>query len=498
MERNGKANQSIVYIRGSWVILEAERSLVYRICNTFSYTHLSYDYASGKHFTDRVGCYKIVEDEQSASTKLVLRRGFLKRLLDSLNNMGIRYELMPEPCRAAFTDLDLEYLNFLKLRPEQIDCLEKILLADGGVVEAPPGFGKSFLFPVLCRIYSNAKIDIVTHRRDVALQIYDYLNGHDVFPGIVTAGRKKHGRVTVYTVGSLGHSSFNADLVLADECHELVTPSSLKFLLQYDNARMFGFTATAKTRYDNAWFRLEELFGPVVYKLGYTELVRTGSVVPIVAKWVPVLTGPKLSKFDNLYLIRKIGIWNNIDRNKIIAQEAKLYHEAGNQVLIITKTLEHALQLSKLLPDFALCCSGISKQRAAQLSKRGLDVSKALEASKQRELLTLQFRNKQITAAIATEVWTTGVSFDDLEVLIRADADVSRTAAVQVPGRVCRLGKSIKKDFGLVVNFADCFSDRLYARSKSLFAFYKQLGWIQCDQDMNPVTKFPYTLTKIS
>lgn len=487
-----------VHVVGSWVVMRtSDVQQINKLKNNFSYTHIDYDYLNATRCPRQIDCYKIGNNGSGLYT-LTIRRGFLPRLVACLKRNGIEYDYFPDGEEDDVFTIDVDYLESMVLRPEQIDCLEAILSSQGGVIDAPTGFGKSFLFPILVKLYKTAKIDIVTKRKDVAIQIYRNLLDNNIPAGLVTSGIKRSkNRVTVYTSGSLGHSDYSANIVLLDECHELVTAAPLQYLLKYNKAIMFGFTASSNTRYDNAWFRLEELCGPIIYRLDYMKLQQRGSVVPIIIQWIPVYRGFVCSGTANLMFRRRFGVWRNEYRNRLIAETARKYHDDGNQVLIITKTLEHALYLKQHLPDFVICCSGVNDRQREKFSRAGLPVEEAVIAAKDRIGLAEKFRARQIMGAIATEVWTTGVSFDDLEVLIRADADISKTAAIQVPGRVCRLGKKVKKEAGLVVNFADCFDPVLYRRSVALYKFYKKMGWTQCDAELQSVSNFPYSQMRI-
>ena len=94
---------------------------------------------------------------------------------------------------------------------------------------------------------------------------------------------------------------------------------------------------------------------------------------------------------------------------------------------------------------------------------------------------------REIMGAIATGVWSVGVSFNDLEVLIRAEGSGSRTAATQVPGRVCRISSQIKKPYGLVIDFADNFEPVLAKRSAERFREYAKHQWLQMDPEGNVI-----------
>jgi hypothetical protein len=81
--------------------------------------------------------------------------------------------------------------------------------------------------------------------------------------------------------------------------------------------------------------------------------------------------------------------------------------------------------------------------------------------------------------AIATPVWATGVSFDGLQVLVRADGGGSETNNHQWPGRVARIDPQTNKSYGILVDFIDRFDRWAYGRSLLRRKTYKKNGWVQ-------------------
>ena len=142
-----------------------------------------------------------------------------------------------------------------------------------GVVDAVPAFGKMWVIWMICCLFRQAKIDIVTKRKDVVQSMRTLGTRFVPAIGQVGGGKKTQERVTVYTADSLHRSDYDADIVLADEVHELMTDRYAELLGRYHSARMFGFTASKETRADNAHHRMEAIFGPTIFKLAYQRAV---------------------------------------------------------------------------------------------------------------------------------------------------------------------------------------------------------------------------------
>jgi len=473
--------------RGNYLFIKDHKQYDSLIYKELSYVHKQYDVNYAHMIMLRKTCYEEIDVKNEKI--IVTPSGFLDRIKELFERNNIKYEYQKQgdfhDCVAEYTDESL--LGNITLRGKQIQCLKQILTNRRGIIKAPVGFGKSFLFPVLARLASSAKIDIVVKRKDIAQAIYKDCKSFCIPVGLVTSGKKQKQRVTIYTAGSLGHSDYDANLVLVDECHELATDRYLSYLLRYKKANIFGFSATPFTRFDNEGFVLEGVFGKVIYESTYNDNVSVKSVVPIVIRWIPVSYHQKYSNIKHEAIYKKIFIWNNINRNRKIAQVADEYLNQGKQVLIITETVEHALRLKALLPRFTLCTGAVSATKIKRFKAQGLPVD-SLNVAGRSELYD-DFKSRRLMGVIATDVWSTGVSFDDLDVLVRADARASGTISTQVPGRVSRIPKLTDKEVGIVVDFADIFDTKLYNRSLSRFRIYKQLGWIQCDALLHPITK---------
>lgn len=93
-----------------------------------------------------------------------------------------------------------------------------------------------------------------------------------------------------------------------------------------------------------------------------------------------------------------------------------------------------------------------------------------------------QFEAGTLKKVIATDVWSTGVDFEQLNVLVRADDRDSDIVDVQGPGRVSRTYTApdgTRKEFGEVIDCMDTFDANFYRKSTGRRDSYKLLGWEQ-------------------
>jgi superfamily II DNA or RNA helicase len=419
--------------------------------------------------------------------RIITKVGFFNAIAAFLRQRGYSPYVVdlnpahPRPDRFK-TNWDGVFETF-RLKARQDVCLANI--ADnpyGGTVEAPPGFGKSWLFRALGVLYPRANILYTVTRKDVAEELFRGLTAHFPNVGRFGDGRKSPGRLIVSTAQSLHHVELNdIDIHCGDEAHELLTDNYAERLAALKWARNYAFTATPRGRADGADPLMEFLFGPIIFKLSFQEAVELELIVPIRVEWVDVFMerNPCAELVDTAK--HRNGIWRNEFRNVMIAEKALSYPET-TQTLIMVKTLEHACYLKKFLPEYTLAYSeGGSDTKDDDIrayQKIGLISQDEPRMDWQRrQTLKEQFSNGTLKKVIATDVWSTGVNFHQLQVLIRADAARSVIRDTQIPGRVTR--PDGVKDVGILVDMRDQFDPSFYSAAQFRARNYDANGWEQ-------------------
>lgn len=415
--------------------------------------------------------------------RMVCGVGFLSRITNLAKKLG--YEVItedlsdPHPRTDRYTvDFDNVAKNF-EFRERQDEILVKVATNQRGVIEALTGAGKSYLFAAICLCFPKARILVTTKRRDVVESIRLHLTKWLPNIGQIGGGINKPARITVITADSLHKVTHDDwDIILMDECHELIAPSYATELVKFRCARIFGFSATPTSRMDGTNIRLESLAGPIIFSMSYQEGVEAGLVVPIRVRFLDVILqqNPALGRTDVPRI--RWGIWRNQERNRIIAAAAREFKD--DQVLIMVTTFDHAVHLKQFLPEFTLCYAERSDDKAFDrfISKGMLSPDEPKIDTKRRQLLRRQFEMGELRKVIATDVWSTGVSFSELGVLIRADARQSTIMDSQIPGRVCRLHAESGKQEGLVIDLLDQFDPGFRAAAAKRRRNYEAKGWL--------------------
>ena len=413
-----------------------------------------------------------------AKKRLFTFFGYYELVVSTLRGAGFESyleELSPAPPRTFETDWAAVYAHGFNLDDRQSEALAIIATEANGRIACPPGWGKGVVIEAVPILMPNARVAIVVKNLSVLMQrLYPRLSA--LLPGVglcYGASKRVGRRVTCYSTGCLGSSSWNEDLVLVDESHQCGTDIICERLAQFQRARVFGFSASHDLRSDGGDFRLLGLTGPIRLQVSYAEAVEAKRVVP-----VRVIIRRHLYPCDpsegchTLVEFNRMAYWRHEERNQLIAADARSYGD-DVQVLIYVTTVDHLLRLKALLPEFepVYAPSRLSKRNYAAAVDLGLQPM----TGERFAAITKQFTTGEIKKVIVTTCWNVGVDFPQLAVLIRADGGASDTDAIQVPGRAARVFDG--KEYAVLHDYADEFIHRAEDRGKRRVAAYRRHQW---------------------
>jgi superfamily II DNA or RNA helicase len=424
--------------------------------------------------------------------------GLTERVLALLKEAGYRvqlrwataadHELAEERARTVYCPRWDRIEQFeregFQFRYQQRHCLELIARHECGRVSCPPAWGKGTIIVLACMLFPKAKIAVVTKNVPVLHQrLYPELAMNLPSVGIVGGGRKVlNRRVMCYTADSLHHATGEEDFVFIDEGHQACADRFAENVGRiFGHARIWMFSATWDMRLDNKDMRAEAMAGPIRLKVQYHEAVEHGMVVPIEVVWNDVIMDVNPCAGADGVRKKRYGIWTNTYRNEVIAADARRY-DADTQVLITVETIEHALHLKKLLPEFTLVYSGqgLRPWDIARFRRKGLVPPDWEPMSDERKArITRRFEQGRLKKVIATPVWNVGVDFKQLQVLIRADAGGSPINDTQIPGRAARRDEAGRKRCGIVHDYLDQFDAGFRAKARGRSRRYAENQWTQ-------------------
>jgi superfamily II DNA or RNA helicase len=415
--------------------------------------------------------------------------GLQERCMSLLTQAGFAPALhdLRKPCSALQVP---STRNLAGLRPGQQEVIDAIVQADNGIVEALTGFGKGVVIDRLVSLYPKARHLIVTKSKSVANMLHQRLKANHPQAGVWNSDKHVQGNPMVCTSGSLGGLELDKfDFVQLDEVHELLTPSFLDYYPLFGGCKLISYSASPDQRLDNTKLAMEAYFGTKVCKVDYQEGVDLGLVVPIEVWRVDWGCTPADAMRGIKSDVRRMRLayWNNVARNTAIARvvqeevPARL-SDPDPQILILVDKVEHALRLAQLLPDFKAVYGEVDAENAKYFQDQGLLPDGKPVSRKEVERIRQDFSSGKVRRAIATGIWSTGVDFPQLQVLVRADGGNSPIKDTQMPGRVCRIADGKSK--GIQVDFADRFDAWTASRSRSRFKRYEEKKWTTVEIDL--------------
>ncbi len=409
---------------------------------------------------------------------LIVPAGLTRRVIGILQQAGITVSFS-DLRTARIGEPDFESLE--PLRELQPEVIAAIAAHDMLQVEGPTGIGKSFIIRQIPILWPTANIVITSPFGDIVRDTYASLL--ERFPssvvGMIGDGKSETGRrITCALTQSLHLCTLErCDIFVFDEVHRAAAPATAEQLARVQNARMIGFSANTSGRSDKADLETEAIFGPPMVKITYQQGQATGSIVPMEVLIMPTNHVEQLNCPSSS--LERWGLWRNEDRNKLIKEGIDLVcaeHGEDIQILITVATVEHAVHLAKLLPDYALVYAQMDGDKRIRWEKAGL-IPTGIHpiTAQQKDQYKKDFKEGKLRRVIATGKWGTGVDFPLLNLIVRADGQGGDIASTQLPGRATR--KSEGKNIGLVLDLNDTFHQTLEGRFKRRCTVYRKKGW---------------------
>jgi superfamily II DNA or RNA helicase len=372
----------------------------------------------------------------------------------------------------------------IELRDYQLPAVSAISSAHRGIIEAPPGSGKTIIAAAaIARWVVAHRHPNVDHRFKVAWiantvdQLAQAKEALAHFPVIQQCAEMK---LACYA-SALSLAGF--DLIVLDECHHVAAEEYRK-MLSYATGTRWGFSATP-TREDDLQRDVFALIGPVVHTVTREALVAAGQIAQArvifhapnsaksMEKAVEALALPEIAarrrRFGFLFsnpasakeqesrvfwqFAQQVGIFENEPRNAKIVALAK--EHASDSVLVIVGKIEHGMLLAEQIPGSIMLHSKVGRKVRAETIDG--------------------FRAGTIKCVIATSLADEGLDVPRANVLILASAGRSAIKAAQRTGRVLRT--FAEKTHGTIHDFEDRQHYFLRAQSKKRAAIYKTLGY---------------------
>ena len=300
--------------------------------------------------------FKLIESNEDS---YIIPRGFLSKLINFLDENGIRFTAQDK--RKKCEEINLG--NSCQLYDYQVKAVKEMLTEDSGILVAPPGAGKTIIgIELIARLKQPTLI--LVHKKQIYEQwlerIESFLNIPKREIGQICSGKKTVGKkITVAMLQTLSKIENPAEglglndigLVLVDECHHVPAQTFRKVITKLNPYYLYGLTATPKRKHNDEkliYIFLGEILYEIDAKFNLLQAEENTAATNSVTKVLIKNTGidvPFKVKMDNFQLLSKILTFDS-SRNRLIADDVINETKDGNKCLILTERKEHVETLS--------------------------------------------------------------------------------------------------------------------------------------------------------
>lgn len=336
-------------------------------------------------------------------------------------------ETIPLSC-----DINKEMLKGITLWDFQVEAIKKCIESKNGIVMSPTGSGKTEIAIGIMKVLNRPTI-FLTGRKKYALQVYHRIikrivgknNKSDV--GIIGAGLFKIGKFNVCIVSSLISNKNKemkenllkeAQILIIDETHHLASSSFLKIVRMCPATYRIGLSATPLDRSDNRNLATISETGEIIYKVHYSELVKSKVLAELI---------PKFIKFNHG------GIWNgsysyiywknivqNSKRNSLLCRLVERFKD--QKVMILVQRIKHGFILRDMLSNIGLKSRFVNGKNTIDVINRSLNI----------------FERAKRGIIITSPIFQEGIDLPSLNCIINAAGGKSKIQTIQRIGRALR------------------------------------------------------------
>lgn len=370
----------------------------------------------------------------SSSCQYQTLQGLLDLIRTTLDKQKLTYEI--RDLRLPLPKPQLERMHGFRFNQKEL--ITKALLCErSGLVRAPTRYGKTALIANVINAFPDTKIAVLAPGVNLLPQLMEAIARYcpdreirGLFSG--SKDRIESDDVTVCSLDSmhkLDKGSYK--IVLIDEPHTIATDDRAPQIVEFENARILGFGATTEGRYDGRDIYIEGLIGPVLSEVTYQEAVAMGALCPIHVYCLKIpykVMGHKLRNTAyNAYLFKNEKFHNIVGEicNDVIPEDW--------QTLIFIDNEKEAMALSQKINNGVIA------------------MQKRFKTTKVREETFKDLKEEKIKRCICSNIYSTGVTINNLKCEINCDDGGGSILSVQKPGRLAEI-KPGKKE-GIMIDF---------------------------------------------
>lgn len=322
-------------------------------------------------------------------------------------------------------------------RNHQVQAVNSALKTKRGIIEVPTGGGKSLILSGICKAIQG-KVLVAVHTKSLLHQTakdIESFTGEAV--GMIGDGMFNFTeRITIGIIKSLEkleqEDRDKIDALILDESHHASAKTFRKFLMSVPARYRFGLSADAfdmhRTRSSTLvkQYSVCACFGPKIHLTKNEELLSKGILAKPIITFVRVGTPDNSKNYEDMsyqdaYCALVCENKNLINSCKKLVQDAVSQKKS---VLVLVKHIHQGQSISE------------------ELSKLTID-HRFLHGSTNPSILKdemQEFKNDKYPVLIGSNIFTEGVDFPSIDVLVLAAGDVSPTKQ--------RLGRGLRAKHG--------------------------------------------------
>lgn len=374
--------------------------------------------------------------------------GLVQEVVTALKEEGVRVQVDDQrqcpPISPIPSNMQLHGVNFKYPYDYQLECMEKMVTAQRGVVAVATNGGKT---EIACLVSACLRVPTLflvpgkelLYQTQKRFAIRFGLTIDEI--GIIGDGIWRPDQwVTIAIVASL-YDALKAgkpkvaelldsiQLIFADECHRAASDSWYHVLRACNAFFRYGMSGTPLKRSDGADLKLVAATGPIIYEIRNKFLIERGISSKAEIKLVPIRQPdiPKKTPYKDVY---RIGITENLYRNRALCAIVDQLAKDNLRVVMLVKEIEHGHQLDKRLWSYKtqsfLTHQFISGKEPSDVRQRALR----------------DFEKGDLQVLIATSILDEGVDIPCIDALVLAGGGKSSIKTLQRIGRGLRKGKS--------------------------------------------------------
>lgn len=370
--------------------------------------------------------------------------GFRHSVVDFYRQEGFAVEV--HDLRIPFPEPQLQHARGFRGNQEE-KFMTLVNAGESGGLEAPTRWGKSTIIRNLLRVFPNLPTVVAAPGTNLLRQTCKELS--NAFPDrtveLLVGSRKKgtSGDITVTSMDSLHKTDAeNTRLLIIDEPHTIASEERFEQFSRFVNARRYAVGASWQGRFDKADKIIEAIVGPILSRTTYTEAVLSGNICPI-----------------RVYIIQ---IPFRVD-----AIDYKKRHTCVKSMVLMNPYM-HWLgsYLSSIVPADWQTILFVEQEKqadavAALLPGAKVAMDKKFKSPKEAAAMQDKMVKAEIMRCVATSIYSTGLTFSELRVMINLCSGGGSITSVQKPGRLAEIRPGKKRGYVFDYQFVPVFPKHL-------------------------------------